>query len=50
MSENECEEMCSGCAGSGEGMYAEGSCMTCGGSGVIYINECQGYIRGEGDG
>lgn len=32
-------EMCSSCAGSGEGQYDPQKCMKCGGRGVIYYSE-----------
>jgi len=42
--ENE-DEMCSTCAGSGEGMYADSTCRSCGGSGTSRIIECE-YCEG----
>ena len=31
------EEICHGCNGSGEGMYEDTKCTTCGGGGLLYF-------------
>ena len=44
------EEICYECDGSGLGMYAGNSCTKCGGGGILFTNECEscGYTFTSG--
>ena len=39
--EDDPEELCSNCAGTGDGLYAMGQCSHCNGSGMIYELNCR---------
>jgi RecJ-like exonuclease len=41
MSEDQEENLCGSCSGSGEGRFDGSTCSTCGGSGMIYYGECE---------